>query len=57
MDREVDGRKKTSGIGGARQRRIAHEVKRRAVIDRRADERQAERDVNAVAEARGFEHR
>ena len=27
------------------------------MIDRRADERQAERDVNAVAEARGFEHR
>ena len=40
---------RASAIGG--------EVERRAVVDRRARERQAERHVDAVAEARRLEHR
>ena len=35
----------------------ARPVERRAVIDRRADERQAERHVHAVTEGRVFQHR
>src|SRR5438128_6735402 len=55
--KEVDGKlqrlSKAAGIGAAG----AGKVERGAVIHRRTDERQAEGDVDAAAEARVFQHR
>src|SRR3954447_23049344 len=54
---ELDG--KLERLGEAR--RIgapgAGEVERRPVVDRSADEGQAERDIHAASEARVFQHR
>ena len=57
LDREIDGRDEASDIGRRARARVDGEIERGAVVDRRADERQAERHVDAVAEARGFQHR
>src|SRR5262245_40426659 len=52
-DRKLERLEQAARIGLA----LAGEVERGAVIDRGAHERQAERDVDAAAEARVLEHR
>ena len=47
-DRELDRRDEAAGVGGLRPRGVDREVERGAVIDRRANERQAERHVDAA---------
>src|SRR5438132_8216730 len=54
---EVDGKLERFGEAARVGAAGAGEIERRAVVDRRADERQAERDVHAAAEARVLQHR
>ena len=53
--REVARPARARRAGCRRRPARARDVERRAVVDRRADERQAERDVDAVAEGRVLE--
>src|SRR4051812_34523770 len=53
LDGKLERLNQAAGIGLAG----AGQVERRAVVDRRAHERQAERDVDAAAEARVLQHR
>ena len=53
LRRKLDRREQASGIGASG----AREVERRPMVDRRAHDRQAERHVDARAEARVLQHR
>src|SRR3989441_5377960 len=54
---EVDGKLQRLGEAARVGAVGAGKIERRAVVDGRADERQAERDVHAAAEARVLQHR
>ena len=56
LEREIHRGEEAARIRVARLRRVGREIERGAVVDRRADERQPERHVDALAEARGLEH-
>ena len=55
LDRELHCREHRTGIGAARQCAFRCKIERSAVVDRSAQDRQAQCHIDAVAEARSFE--